>query len=111
MKEKKFGVWIPCLEGKMPEDILGYKDMGGWDITPTVLIPHFWGNEHGGGEFYPAQRIRKNGNKSWQWYNCTTAKPLFWMIIPVIPTKAGVAVYKKILENGMEEKVFGKSNK
>lgn len=51
MKEKKFGVWIPCLEGKMPEDILGYKDMGGWDITPTVLIPHFWGNEHGGGEF------------------------------------------------------------
>lgn len=33
------------------------------------------------------------------------------MIIPVIPTKAGVAVYKKILEKGMEEKVFGKSNK
>lgn len=29
------------------------------------------------------------------WYPCNSAKPLFWMPIPHIPTKAGVAVYKK----------------
>ena len=53
------------------------------------------GNHYGGGEYYPACRMRKKGNKEWKWYPCNSAKPLFWMPIPHIPTKAGVAVYKK----------------
>ena len=94
-KEFKFGAWIPCLEGKMPEDVLGFEGTKDYDVTPEVLIPHLWGNSQGGGNYYPAQRIRRKGTKTWNWYTCKSAKPLFWMIIPSIPTVASLAVYKK----------------
>lgn len=45
-------------------------------------------------EYYPVCRIRRKEANKWEWYN-VKAKPLFWMPIPHIPTKAGVAVYKK----------------
>lgn len=96
--EKKsiaYGHWYPVREGGMPEDLLGYKTYDKFDITEAVLIPHSWGNEHGGGEYYPVCRIRRKGTKRWEWYNVKTAKPLFWMAIPKIPTKAGVVVYEK----------------
>lgn len=94
-KDISYGHWYPVKPGGMPEDLLGYKTFDKFDITEAVLIPHHWGNEHGGGEYYPACRMRKKGNKEWKWYPCNSAKPLFWMPIPHIPTKAGVAVYKK----------------
>ena len=94
-KDTSYGHWYPVKSGGMPEDLLGYKTFDKFDITEAVLIPHHWGNEHGGGEYYPACRMRKKGNKEWKWYPCNSAKPLFWMPIPHIPTKAGVAVYKK----------------
>ena len=94
-KEITYGHWYPIREGGMPEDLLGYKTYDKFDITEAVLIPHFWGNENGGGEYYPVCRIRRKGEKRWEWYNVKTAKPLFWMPIPKIPTKAGVVVYEK----------------
>lgn len=94
-KDISYGHWYPIRTGGMPEDLLGYQTFDKIEITETVLIPHHWGNEHVGGEYYPACRMRKKGNKEWKWYPCNSAKPLFWMPIPHIPTKAGVAVYKK----------------
>lgn len=93
-KDISYGHWYPVKPGGMPEDLLGYKTFDKFDITESVLIPHFWGNEKGGGEYYPVCRIRRKGTNKWEWYN-VKAKPLFWMPIPHIPTKAGVAVYKK----------------
>lgn len=92
----KYGHWYPCIPGGMPEDLLEIKDLGGGlESTETVLIHYFWGNEHGGGDYYPVQRIRQKGHVRWEWYNVKTAKPLFWMPIPFIPTQAGVVVYKR----------------
>lgn len=93
-KDISYGHWYPVKPGGMPEDLLGYKTFDKFDITEAVLIPHFWGNEKGGGEYYPVCRIRRKRTNKWEWYN-VKAKPLFWMPIPHIPTKAGVAVYKK----------------
>lgn len=93
-KDISYGHWYPVKPGGMPEDLLGYKTFDKFDITEAVLIPHFWGNEKGGGEYYPVCRIRRKEANKWEWYN-VKAKPLFWMPIPHIPTKAGVTVYKK----------------
>lgn len=92
---KSYG-WIPCLKGKMPEDLLEIKEMGKFEFTPVVLIPHSWGNGKGGGDFYPAQRMRKKGDNKWSWYNCSSAKPLFWMKIPTLPnTKTTKVIFDK----------------
>lgn len=80
----------------MTEDLLKVTNIDGLEITEAVLIPHIWGNEHSGGEYYTTQRIRNRGNKRGSWYPYKTAKPLFWMLIPKIPTKFGVACLNNI---------------
>ena len=62
-KDISYGHWYPIRPGGMPEDLLGYQTFDKIEITETVLIPHHWGNEHGGGDYYPACRMRKrSGN-------------------------------------------------
>ena len=66
-KDISYGHWYPVKPGGMPEDLLGYKTFDKFDITEAVLIPHFWGNEKGGGEYYPVCRIRRKGTNKWEW--------------------------------------------
>lgn len=88
----KFGYWYPCISGKMPEDLLEIHPMLDYEFTDEVLVPHLHGNEHSSGSYIPAYRVRKRGNKRWEW--SVKCKPLFWLPIPKLNTKLSVALMK-----------------
>lgn len=87
-KNEKEGLngWILCEAGSMPEDKVETYNMFGFEFTKEVIVRKFWGNEHGGGSYYPAYRYRRKGQKSWHWsFNTNIEIPLAYFPIPSPP--------------------------
>lgn len=86
-KKFEYGKWIPLEEGSMPEDLLPVHEFGKEMFTDEVIVPKMWGNEYGGGSYYPAYRYKKKNNSIWHWSFKASMHgyPLYWMALPPLP--------------------------